>query len=375
MSTFKKNGNWYVGFRFNRTRYRKKSPENSLAGAKVYEAILRKRVAQGENIFDYKSEEKKIVPTFLTFSSEWMEEYAKANNKQSEYNNKESMLRINLIPHFGNLCLDQISNRNIEEYKAKKINAGLSPKTINNHLTVLRKCLGTAQEWEIIKNIPRIKMLRVDPPKTTYLTTDEYTKLLNKAEGIWYEMIYVALNTGLRFGELTALKWCDIDFERKVLTVQRALYRNILGTTKSNKVRKIPLTDNVLKIFSLARKTANYIFCHKDGSTLTHSSCRKKIKEIAKLARIKNICWHDLRHAFASNLANKGVAIQQIQALLGHTDIKTSMRYSHISSASLVEAINKLQPNIYIGPSMAPEEIKVLKHQGKKATILLPQTA
>ena len=90
----------------------------------------------------------------------------------------------------------------------------------------------------MVENVPKIKMLRVDPPKTTFLTADECQRLLNNADGMWNEMIYMALNTGLRFGELTALMWIDVDSERKILTVQRALYHGILGSTKSNKIRK-----------------------------------------------------------------------------------------------------------------------------------------
>lgn len=345
-------------------------------GAKSYEAVLRQRLARGldvtENVIVKVDCE---ISTFTTFSSEWMEKYVKANNKHSEFQNKESMLRSNLLPYFGNLQLDKINNRNIEEYKAKKVKNGLSHKTINNHLTMLRKCLGTAQEWNLLEHLPRIKMLRVNPPKTTYLSSGECNQLLKHSEDQWYEMIYVALNTGLRFGELTALKWCDIDFERKILTIQRAVYRGVLGTTKSNKVRKIPLNDDVLKILSLKTATSGYIFCHKDGSILTHSSCRKKIKYIAKQAGIGNICWHDLRHAFSSKLANSGVAIQQIKALLGHSDIKTTMRYAHISPTSLVEAISKLYDQNIVGPYMAPDDIKSNNYLDKSTALPLLQMA
>lgn len=353
MATFKKHNNWYIDFRFNRKRYRKKSLVNSLAGAKEYEAFLKGRLMRGEKI----EEEKDIIrekPTFSIFSKEWMEKYAKANNKQSEYRNKESVLRSSLLPFFGEFKIDAITNHVVENFKAEKTKKCLSPKTINNHLTVLRKCLNTASDWEIIEFIPKIKLLRVDPPKTTFFSDDECRKLLSESKGVWYEMIYVGLNTGLRFGELTSLKWCDIDFERKVLTVQRAIYKGIVGSPKSNKIRKIPLTEGVLKVLAEKKKTTGYIFSHEDGSYLSHSSCTKKIKALGKKLEIQNIGWHKIRHTFASHLANAGVAIQQIQSLLGHSDIKTTMRYAHISSASLIEAISKLQQDNNFGPHMDP---------------------
>lgn len=374
MSTYKKANYWYVNIRFNRTRYRKKSPENSQAGAKAYESVLRQKLSRGEDLSDV-GKVSAEVPTFSKFSADWLKQYAKANNKNSEFENKESILRSNLLPFFNGLRLDEISNRNIEEYKAIKVNYGLRPKTINNHLTVLRKCLGTAQEWGLVEHLPKIKMLRVDPPKTTYLTTEECQRLLSGAEGKWYEMIYVALNTGLRFGELTALMWVDVDFERKILTIQRALYHSILGSTKSNRIRKIPLTDGVLGVLASKKKTKGYIFCHDDGSLLTHSSCRKKLMTIAKVSGIEKMGWHKLRHTFASNLANRGVAIQQIQALLGHTDIKTSMRYSHISSASLVEAIDKLQENDNFGHPVDTNPIEMTNYRRQKILEMFRETA
>ncbi|MBI5221503.1 MAG: site-specific integrase [Candidatus Magasanikbacteria bacterium] len=351
MSARKRGNTWWVDFSYKWNRYRMRSPDNSSAGAKIYESTLRQKLARGEGVDQsyQAAEEKKIMPTYSQFASEWLEKYARANNKYSEFVNKTSILNANLLPFFGRFQLSQISNRIIEEYKAEKIKTGLSPKSINNHLTVLRKSLKTAQEWEIVEKVPMIKLLRVDPTQTIFLSPEEYEKLLANCEGQCYEMVYLTLNTGLRVGELMGLKWIDVDLERKVLTVQRAIYRSTIGSTKSNKIRKIPLTDGLVEMLvTKPRNTNGFIFNNGANNPFIQTRCDKMIKKAAMQAELPKIGWHTLRHTFASNLANKGVAIQHIQALLGHTDIKTTMRYSHISSIALVDAVSKLQIDLKI---------------------------
>jgi integrase len=340
MSAHKRGNNWYVNFRFARVRYRKRSPDNSRAGAQAYETVLRQKLAKGEPLKDKPVE---LVPTFGEFSDEWMASYVETNNKWSEIVSKRNILKVNLLPFFGNMRLDQITSRCIEEYKALKMKTGLKNKSVNNHLSCLRKCLHTAQEWEIICHVPRIKLLKVPPPETVYLTPEECDKLLSKADGILHDMIFTILRTGLRFGELIALMWTDIDFERKILTVQRGIAKGRMGSTKGNKIRKIPLAADLLEMFAFRIRRSEYVFTDEKGQLLKQMPFCDRIRSLAKKAGIRRIGWHTLRHTFASQLANNGIAIQVIQALLGHSDIKTTMRYAHIAPATLVDAINVLQ--------------------------------
>jgi integrase len=125
-----------------------------------------------------------------------------------------------LIPFLGKTPIDSITSLQIEKYKAQKSNEGLKNKTINNHLTILHKCLRDAKEWLDLEMIPKIKKLKVDPSKTDFLIQEECELLLRNTDGIWYEMILVALKTGIRFGELRALKWSDINWDTRILTVR-----------------------------------------------------------------------------------------------------------------------------------------------------------
>lgn len=325
---------------FNRTRHRLPSPDNSSAGAKAYELNIRQKLARGEPLIPVKSEDRNVI--FKDFADEWFRIYVKNNNKHSEIIAKESVLRVHLVPYFGNMDLKEISNLDIEKYKAKKILGKLNAKTINNHLTVLRKGFQCALEWGSIKNFPFIKKLKTLPVKFDFLNVDECRQLINASYGIWPHMIKVALGTGLRFGELIALTWDDIDFQKRELTVRQAFAKGVLGSPKSNKIRRIPMTMSVYETLYEMKMKKGYVFSQPSGKPLHHGSCNHHIHRICKKAGLRKIGWHCLRHTFASHLAQRGANLVAIQGLLGHSEIRTTMRYAHINERVLRDAVNVL---------------------------------
>jgi integrase len=338
MSVRKIRASWWIDFRFNNTRYRKKSPVNSKQGAKDYEALLRQKLARGESIEEERSEKKQLFSEFAWY---WFEVYAKTNNKHSEILNKEGILRVHLVPFFGKTKLDCISNQLVEKYKREKQKTRLCNKSINNHLTVLRKCLETALEWQILDNTPRVKLLKTPPSKFDYLNESECKLLLDNSSGNLHDMILMALNTGLRFGELIALTWKDIDFEKKLLTINKAIAKGVLGSTKSNKNRYIPLTDSVIEMLRQKNKNNDLVF-YENGSFLVQAKYVKQLHSLCRKLKFRRIGWHVLRHTFASHLAQKGISLKAIQELLGHSDIKTTMRYAHLSPRELRQAVDVL---------------------------------
>lgn len=350
MSVFKRGNKYWIAFRCNGARYRRSSPDNSNAGAKAYEALLRHKIARGENL-DPKIKKVKRTQTFESFSKQWFEIYVKTNNKHSEITNKESILRVHLIPFFGQKILDQITGLDIESFKAKEIKAGLSNKSINNFLIVISRCLKIAQEWGVIEKVPRIKLLKVQIQKFDHLLEEECKLLLNNCDGVLRDMVLVALKTGLRFGELIALESKDVDTINNQLTVKQSLYRGLMGGTKSNKIRFIPLLNDVSEILQLRSKRNNYVFTKDNGDFLSHAPCLTLLHQACKKADLRKIGWHTLRHTFASQLAQHGVSITIVKELLGHSDIKTTMRYSHLTVSATREAVLRL--NIDIGHNVA----------------------
>ncbi len=370
MSARKVRKTWWVDFRFKNERHRVRSPENSKAGAEAYEALLRQRMARGEPIRGIATETTVRAPRFKDFSAHWYQTYVITNNKPSEQRTKRSCLSVHLVPFFGEIRMDDIGSQMVEEYKTKKLSEELSPKTINNHLSALGKCLHTAQEWNIIRSSPRIHLLRVPPQPFDFLLEEESQQLLlSIREEPWYTMILVALRTGLRLGELIGLKWEDVNLNTRMITVRRSVVKGIVGSPKSNRVRHVPLTNELCMALTRLNKSKGFIFHLRNEGPMNDKAPTPAITRMCKRAGIRRIGWHTLRHTFASHLAMKGVSIQKIQTLLGHTDVKTTMRYAHLAPSTLREAIQVLEPvspdvmAIFGQQAVNTSPLAILKHQ------------
>lgn len=341
MSIFKRGNKYWISIRHNKQRYRLSSPANTLTGAKAYEASLRGKLALGQPIID----EQKESINFTQFADKWFSTYVITNNKPSEQLNKKMAIKNHLKPFFGKMDIDKITALNVEEFKAKKQAEGKCNKSINNYLGMLGKCLNCAEEWGLLDKVPRIKPLKTPPQKFRFFTEAEYNQLLEETKKInqeFYEMVLFTLRTGVRVGELKALMWEDIDFKNKKVTIKRSIVNGIIGSPKSNKIRKIPLTNDTVEMLNAKKRVSAdfYIFNHEKS----RFSLNRSLKRACKNLELKVGGWHDLRHTFASKLSNNGVALQVIQALLGHSDLKMTQRYAHLEPLTLSDAIKTLEP-------------------------------
>ena len=139
------------------------------------------------------------------------------------------------------------------------------------------------------------------------------------------------MNTGLRRGELLALRWESIDFSRRILTVEG-------GTAKNRQTRHVPLNDEAMGMLNRWREQTN------GGRRIFEVSTGFKTAW-AKLLRRANITtfrWHDLRHHFASRLVQAGVPLNTVRDLLGHSSVAMSLRYAHLAPDQRREAVAKL---------------------------------
>lgn len=368
MSAIKRATKWWVDFSFQGRRYRLASPENSRAGAKSFEAVLRQRITKG---LDLIPKEKKKCLTLKEFSDKWIKSYAEVNNKPSEIKNKKTYLRSCLLPAFGNKKLDEISGLDIEEFKARQLKK-IKPKTINNQLGTLAKCLKTAVEWGELEKVPIIRPLRCDPEEFDYLTEEEANRLLAAASGPYYTAILLALHTGMRFGELMALDWTKVDFEKKQITVKDNFSVGVLGSTKGNKIRYIPMTQDLYGHLYTLNPKVGFVLKGPDGLRFRPEYSRTSIHEICAKANLRQIGWHKLRHTFASRLAEKGVSMAAIKDLMGHSDIRTTMRYAHLGQHTLRDAIQTLEtPHLFDlrHNSVTPENLGVTNSDLSKREI------
>jgi integrase len=265
------------------------------------------------------------------------------HNKPSELETKRMILRVHLAPAFGNTALDEISMVKLEEYKASKLRDGLSPKTINNHLTVLRKLLATAQEWGKLATLPRVRWLKVAEPEFRFLGFDEADRLAASAAPEWRAMVVVALRTGLRLGELLALRWIDVDLKGGRIIVRQSRTRETTTSPKSGRKREVPLSDEAAEALRGHRHLrGDLVFCRETGEHFTKGETKWPLWGACKRAGLERMGWHVLRHTFASHLAMRGATLRAIQELLGHAKIEMTLRYAHLAPEALREAVRLL---------------------------------
>ena len=335
---------WYIDIRFDFQRHRIKSPENSKAGAQAYEAVLRRKLAQGGSIGRTETE---LDSTFEHFADVWFKQYVVANNKYSEQYAKRKVLDASLIPHFGKMPIKSIHSGHIEQFKAKLVASGITNKTINNRLTVLSKSLRCAHEWYGMP-MPIIRLLKCPPAKTDYLTTAECGLLISHSEGQLQEMLLLALRTGMRQGEVRGLQWSSIDWQNRSIVVRhsRCDRNRSLVSPKSNRERHIPIDIDAYEMLFRHKKDTGYVFTNPNRNNEPFT-CARFIEDLGMLcekAQIRKIGWHTLRHTFATQLTLRGVPLTVVKELLGHSAITTTMRYAHVAPSALRSAIEMLNP-------------------------------
>jgi integrase len=276
---------------------------------------------------------KKFVPTFL--------EISETKNKPSQVESKESILRVHLTPAFGELRLDRIGDTEIQDYVVAK--KKLSAKTINNHLTVLRRLLFIARKRKLIDLVPEIEWLKTDEPDFDFLDYGEAQRLIAAAETEWRPMIVVGLKAGLRLGELLALRWEDVDLVKGQIRVKRSVTRGIVTTPKSRKSREVPLGVEAIAALKDARHLkGELVFSNADGRMLTKGETRHPLRRAYRRAGLRQIGWHVLRHSYASHLTMRGAPLKVVQELLGHSTIRMTEKYAHLSPNVKTDAVKLL---------------------------------
>lgn len=349
MAVRKIKGSWWVDFMHNYERMRKRSPENSMSAAREYEVHLRREVAARGSVaevlkaMDPALREKPI--TFAEYAEEWLATYVRVNNRASEQRGKASAMRRHLLPHFGKMALGAIHRRDIEHFKAAKLDEGLNAKTINNFLTMLGKCLRTAQEDGLITTLPVMKWLKKKPVEFDFLTPIESHALLqDRTEPMWSDLVRLALRTGMRRGELMGLEWSAIDLPNRRLTVRASLVDGVCEPPKNGHIRHLPLTDDVVEMLAarVADAGPGHVFRGEEGGPLCKSIMRAGLQRLCRRTGTRQIGWHTLRHTFASQLAMEGVPIITIKELLGHSTIQMTMRYAHLAPSTLADAVPAL---------------------------------
>jgi integrase len=154
------------------------------------------------------------------------------------------------------------------------------------------------------------------------------------------EAVRVAAYSGLRLGELLALRWRDVDWTGSALTISRSLSSGVEGTTKTGHVRRVPMADQAAAALDRLSQRQDfvspddYVFCNPLGRPLDGSALRRRYKRARDAAGLRPLRWHDLRHTFGSLLVAGGVDLVSIKDAMGHSQLTTTSRYLHARPAT-----------------------------------------
>jgi len=328
---------WYsIQFKGRRIHESLKTDNKRLA-SKIYSKIL---VDMIEGRYFEKQEAKKHL------LEELMDKFMKEHAVKREASTRMRYVTIkkNLERFFKGMTLLEITPRTISDYMQTRKNDGVSVATINREVGVLSKAFNLAmKQWEWCGSNPCSRISR-EPENNTidrWLTQDEEQRLISGAKGYLNrqltEIIVIALNTGMRQGEILNLKWQDIDFSRKVITVHK---------TKNKDPKVIPLNNTAIKIFSGKSRVvtiSGYVFATQNATMISRWNLQREFKNALRKAEIENFRFHDLRHTFATRLVQAGVDLYSVAKLLGHRDISTTQRYAHHCTESLRPSVELLE--------------------------------
>jgi integrase len=274
------------------------------------------------------------------------------------------------FPDYLDKQLSSITAWDIEKWRNEKTKSGLSPATINGYVNTLKGALSRAVEWELIEShdLSKVKALKTDNAIVRYLSKDEEDSLFNslskrdsrvkseRENGNLYRqkrrytllpelrdyyycdylepLVILATNTGMRRGELLGLKWEHINLEKEFLTV-------ISDNSKSGTGRHIPLNKIAKTALSnWLNDTSHQGFVFKGVDEQPLKDIKKSWGNLLKEAEIINFRFHDLRHHFASKLVMAGVDLNTVRELMGHSDLKMTLRYAHLAPEHKAAAVN-----------------------------------
>lgn len=266
--------------------------------------------------------------------------------------------------------LDAITGRDLEQIRTAWMQAGNKASTVNRKMGSISGVFSRAVEWEYIDTHPlaKLKQLKVDSKGVIrYLAADETKRLRDALDARQDEMraeresantwrtyrhrepmpsllqlpftdhlkplVLVSLNTGMRRGELFDVKWSAVNFDTKTITASG-------DTTKTSDTRHIPMNKEVFSVLKAWKEQAGksrYVFPSQQGGRL--EGVKTSWLKLLERAKIEGFRWHDMRHDFASRLVMAGVPLNTVRDLLGHADIKMTLRYAHLAPGTKAAAV------------------------------------
>lgn len=303
--------------------------------------------------------------TTAQYLRHWLDNVAKPRVKRRSWLSYEGHIRLYLIPHLGPVRLTKLGSQHIQAMNTKLM-AQVSARTVRHALSTLNNALNHALKTNLVaRNVATLAdSPRVVRHEITSLTPEQVRSLLQAAEGDRLECLYMmAICTGLRVGELFALRWSDVDLEKQRLQVKATLNRyrgpwQIEEPKSASSRRSISLPALAVSALKEHRRRQledrmaskrwednDLVFCTRLGTPLSLTNVhRRSFKPLLEKAGLPNIRFHDLRHSAASLLLGEGEHPKVVQELLGHSSISLTMdTYSHLVEGMQRSVADKME--------------------------------
>jgi integrase len=250
-----------------------------------------------------------------------------------------------LVPFFGERAIDRISSEDVRAFLVAQGRAGFARQTIVNRLNLMNGVCAHAVKrgWATHNPVAAVDRPRPDgaDPDIRFLEVAEVEAVIRAVPddklGTMERVLYLtAALTGLRQGELVALRWRDVDWTGSQLRVRRTYSRGEYGKPKSKRSsRAVPMAERVARELerhfqrSLYQADDDLVFCHPDtGAPYDASKLRKRYKAVLRRANVREVTFHDLRHTFGTQMAAAGVPMRTLMEWMGHRDLSTTLVYA-----------------------------------------------
>src|SRR4030042_1832855 len=338
MGLYKRGKVWWMSFVCVGKHYRKstETEERKLA-KRIYDKI-KGEIAEGKWFERLPGEEK----SFREMMEKYLDEYASKRVSEKSFRGYSKKP----ISYLGAYTLSEVTPKTINEYKVKRRNDGVGPASINRELATMKKAFNLAiKEWEWVEKNPvaRVSMEEENNKRDRWLTTEEEGKLLKDCPLWLRELVIIALNTGMRLGEIISIEWKGVDLFRKTVTVFKS---------KNKEPRTIPINQTVFEMLKGKAKVksikTNLVFYTETHTMYSKTNVDRAFRIGVKKSKIDNLKFHDLRHTFATRIVQSGKDLYKVQKLLGHKSPVMTQRYAHHYPESLrdaVEVLDKLVTN------------------------------
>ena len=357
----KGSGEWWVYIDHKGRRKAKKIGKDKDLAYEVAKKIDAKLTLGDLDILD----EKPPVPTFKEYVSNqqtgWINVRAKLSLKKSTWMSYNHIIENHLIPAFGKKELDEIAPRQVNNFVYRLFRNGLRSGTVKNIKNCLSAIMKSACQDEYIKSNPVNGIIvprpenetkKREPNPFTWEEKDHLEETFLKHYPVHYPLVVCGFRTGLRIGELLALKWEDIDFFNKTIHVQRNITRCKITTPKSkSSIRLVRMTAYLIEVLQDQKKIAKeaklkkgwdqvpeWLFFNADGSYLNYGNFMHRVwNKAAEKSKLQRRTPHDMRHTYATLRLSMGDSLAEVSKEMGHAtpDITYRTYYKWIPKLSV----------------------------------------